>query len=165
MAGRYALLSRDLYSNQKTKGPYGRGSVEWPGTGADDGVRRNGAPASGAVELRRAVARSEEQSASAEREESMRERGSSGREREGSSTAFIERGEERERESQGGTTGLQRHQWRRPLTRPLVTSVNGREWGEREKGKRSGGGEQARVRTSRHGRSARRRGQGEGEGP
>ena len=24
MAGRYALLSRDLYSNQKTKGPYGR---------------------------------------------------------------------------------------------------------------------------------------------
>jgi hypothetical protein len=121
---------------------------ERSGRGADGGARHGGAPASG-----HAVQRAERKRG--EREESVRERGSSGREIGGSSVAFIERGEERERESRGGTAGLQCHQWRWPLTRSLMTSVNGREWREREKGKRSGGGERARARTSRRGRTAR----------
>jgi hypothetical protein len=113
-----------------------RGSVKWLGTGADGlaGVRTTG---HGAAELQRAAAWSEEQSASAEREESVIER-EGARVGERRVLGDFYRGEERE--SRGGMAGLQRHQWRRPITRPLMTFVNGSEWGEREKGKQSGGG-------------------------
>ena len=55
-----------------------------------------------------------------------------------------------------------------PITRPLMTSVNGREWREREKGKRPWGGERARTPRSRarggRGRGAARPGHTAREG-
>jgi hypothetical protein len=54
------------------------------------------------------------------RESARSEAESSGRERGGSSSGFYrERGGEGEPRGERETVGHQRHQWRRPITRPL----------------------------------------------
>jgi hypothetical protein len=128
------------------------GSVERVRTGADRpaGVQTTGRDWRSSDERRGGSGAVDDEQG---REESMRERAQGGRE-EGARASFIKR--ERERESRGGTTGHQRHQWRRPLTRHWV-----REVGEGEEEPRrfpARGGEPARRRGAGQGTRRRRRG-------